>query len=64
LYFKQITLSGFISELSFWSCVLLKRDGRNVAVVDMLTNLCGTFFKIKTMAKDDIKKVFDIDGNM
>jgi hypothetical protein len=34
--FKQITLSAFISELSFWSCVLLKRDGRVMAVIEIL----------------------------
>ncbi len=29
--FNQITLIAFISELSFWSCVLLKRDGSSVS---------------------------------
>ena len=28
-HFWPKTLRAFISELSFWSCVLLKRDGRN-----------------------------------
>jgi hypothetical protein len=30
LYFKQIALSGFISELSFWSWAILKREGSDV----------------------------------